>query len=135
LSRFQPFLLLLALAVAVALLPPPAWPQKPEAMRRIGILAVGVPPSPGDTKVSFPNLLKIEFFRLFHETLAKHGYAEGRNLAIEVRRDMYEQLPALARELEQMKVEVIWVLGTQAGRIVQGLVKRGPTRCLSTAIR
>ena len=116
------FLSFAAAIVAIAmLLPQDAWPQKPEAMRRIGILLVGKPPSPGP-----PKLPPVEFFRVFHETLAKHGYVEGKNLAIEPRIGEYEQLPALAKELEQLKVNVIWVLGTRAGRIVQGLVKRTP---------
>lgn len=106
--------------------PQDAWPQKPEAMRRIGILGVGIPPAPGEAKPSFPPLLKIEFFRAFHETLSKQGYVEGKNLAIEFRRGDYEQMPALAKELEQLKVEVIWVLGTLASRIVQKQVKRTP---------
>ena len=70
---------------------------------------------------------------MFHETLAKHGYVEGKNLAIEPRRGEYEQLPALAKELEQLKVEVIWVIGTRAGRIVQSLVKRTPLVVYSCA--
>jgi len=110
------------LAVAIGLfLPQDADAQKPEAMRRIGILRPGVPPSTGAHKLP-PN----EFFRVFQETLAKHGYVEGKNLAIESRIDEYEHLPALAKELEQLKVEVIWVIGTRAVRIVQGLVKRTP---------
>ena len=113
---------LLALIVSIALvLPQDAWPQKPEATHRIGILLPGRPPSTGAPKVP-----PTEFFRVFQETLAKHGYVEGKNLAIEPRIGEYEQLPALAKELEQLKVEVIWVVGTRAGRIVQGVVKRTP---------
>lgn len=117
----KPFLLLALIAAIALLLPHDAWPQKPEAMRRIGILLPGRPPSAGA-----PKLPPIEFFRVFQETLAKHGYVEGKNLAIEPRIGEYEHLPALAKELEQLKVEVIWVIGTRAVRIVQGLVKRTP---------
>lgn len=117
----NPFLLFILIAAIALLLPQDAWPQKPEAMRRIGILGVGKLPSP-----DAPKLPPVEFFRVFQEALAKHGYVEGKNLVIEVRRGEYEQLPALAKELEQLKVEVIWVLGTQAGRIVQRVVKRTP---------
>ena len=122
----KPLLFLTLIAAIALLLPQNAWPQKPEAMRRVGILAGGIPPSPGAPQPAFSALLKIEFFRLFQETLAKRGYVEGKNLAIEVRRGGYEQLPALAKELERQKVEVIWVLGTKAGRVVQGVVKRTP---------
>ena len=118
--------LLIALIAAIALLlPQDAWAQTPEAMRRVGILLVK-PPSPDAPKLSFTALLKISYFRAFQETMAAHGYVEGKNLAIELRDGGYEQLPALARDLERRKVDVIWVLGTRAGRIVQKLVKRTP---------
>jgi putative ABC transport system substrate-binding protein len=119
------FLSLALLAATALLLPQDAWPQKPEAMRRIGILAAA-PAAPDAPQPAFAALLKIDFFRLFRETLVKHGYVEGRNLAVEFRRGEYEQLPALAKELEELKVELIWVLGTRAGRIIQKAVKRTP---------
>jgi len=113
---------LLTLIAAIALLlPQDAWPQKAEATRRIGMLLPGIALPPGA-----PRPPPSEFVRVFKETLAKHGYVEGKNLAIEPRIGAYEQLPALAKELERLKVEVIWVIGTRAGRIVQGLVKRTP---------
>jgi len=117
----KPFLLLALVAAIALLLPQDARPQKPEAMRRIGVLLPGIPPSPGAHK-----LPPIDLFRVFPETLAKRGYLEGKNLSIDVRIGEYEQLPSLAKELEQRKVELIWVVGTRAGRIVQGLVKRTP---------
>jgi len=122
----NPFSLLVFIAAIALLLPQDAWPQKSEAMRRIGVLYPGRPPSPDAPQPSLSTLLKVEFFREFHVNLAKHGYVEGKNLAIELRRGEYEQLPALAKELEQLKVEVIWVIGTRASRIVQSLVKRTP---------
>ena len=117
----RPFLLPALVAATALLLPQNAWPQKQEAMHRIGVLLPGRPPSTG-----VPKLPPFGFFRVFQETLPKHGYVEGKNLAIETRIGEYEQLPALAKELEQQKVEAIWVVGTRAGRIVQGLVKRTP---------
>jgi putative ABC transport system substrate-binding protein len=119
------FLSLALLAASALLLPRDAWPQKPETMRRVGILAAA-PAAPDAPQPAFSALLKIEFFRLFQETLARRGYVEGKNLAVEFRRGEYEQLPALAKELEQLKVELIWVLGTRAGRIIQKAVKRTP---------
>ena len=118
-----PFLpLIAALAAAIALLvPQDAWPQKPEVMRRIGILAIGRPLAPGA-----PPPALTEGGRVFRESLAKHGYVVGKNLAIESRIGEYEHLPALAAELERLKVEVIWVIGTRGARIVQGLVKSTP---------
>ena len=117
----KPFLLLTLIAAIALLLPQDAWSQKPEAMRRIGILIPGRPPAP-----DAPKPPPSEGGRVFFDVLAKQGYVVGKNLAIEFRRGEYEQLPVLAKELEQLKVEVIWVIGTRAGRIVQGLVKRTP---------
>ena len=117
----KPFLLLAFIAAIALLLPQDAWPQKAEAMRRIGVLRPGIALPPGAPKPP-PN----EFVRVFEETLAGHGYVQGKNLTIESRIGAYEQLPALAKELERLKVEVIWVIGTRAGRILQGLVKRTP---------
>jgi putative ABC transport system substrate-binding protein len=117
----KPFLLLALVGAISLLLPPDAWPQKPEAMRRVGILVPGRPPAPDAPKPP-PN----EFVRVFLDTLAKHGYVAGKNLAIEVRIGEYERLPALAKELEQLRAEGIWVIGTRGTRIVQEAVKRTP---------
>ncbi|NRF67096.1 ABC transporter substrate-binding protein [Aquincola sp. S2] len=117
----KPFLLLLLIAAIAFLLPRDAWPQKAEAMHRIGILVPGKPPAP-----DAPKPPPSELVRVFQETLAKQGYVEGKNLTIELRIGEYERLPALARELERLKVEVIWVIGTRAVRIVQEVVKRTP---------
>ena len=119
----SPFLLFIAVLVAAIalMLPQDAWPQKPEAMRLIGILAIGRPPAPD---APLPPLT--EFGRVFRESLAKHGYVVGKNLTIETRVGEYEHLPGLAAELERLKVEVIWVIGTRGARIVQGVVKRTP---------
>lgn len=119
----SPFLLFIAVLVAAIalMLPQDTWPQKPEAMRLIGILAIGRPPAPD---APLPPLT--EFGRVFRESLAKHGYVVGKNLTIETRVGEYEHLPGLAAELERLKVEVIWVIGTRGARIVQGVVKRTP---------
>ena len=42
----KPFLFLALITAIALLLPQDAWPQKPEAMRRIGVLGIGKPPSP-----------------------------------------------------------------------------------------
>ena len=115
------FLSLALIAAIALLLPADAWPQKPEAMRRIGILVPGTPPSPGAPKPP-PS----ELVRVFQETLARNGYVEGKNLTTEFRIGEYEKLPSLAKELEQLKVEAILVIGTRGVRIVQGVVKRTP---------
>ncbi len=103
-------------AMALLLLPHEARSKEADAMRRIGVILVGSPPSADAPRAP----------RVFREALAKHGYAEGKNLVIETRIGDYGRLPALAKELEREKVELIWVLGTRAGRIVQEHVKRTP---------
>jgi putative ABC transport system substrate-binding protein len=117
---FLPFVAVLG-AAFVLMLPQDTWSQKPEAVRRIGILRVGVPLAAGA-----PLPPPTEFRRVFGETLAKHGYVAGKNLIVDTRVGEYEHLPALAAELEELKVEVIWVVGTRAARIAQGIVKRTP---------
>jgi putative ABC transport system substrate-binding protein len=64
--------------------------------------------------------------RAFVDRLADHGYIEGKNLVIEARFGRYEQLAELAAELVRLKVDVISVFGTMAGRIVSAAVKETP---------
>ena len=110
------FLLPALIAATALLLPSDAWSKETDAMRRIGVLLVGQPSSSEPPRVG----------RTFHESFAKHGYVEGKNLVVDVRMGWYEHMPALAKELEQRKVDLIWVMGTRAGRIVQEVVKRTP---------
>lgn len=120
--RRNAVLAIAGLLVVFCLLPSrDAWSQKPEAMRRIGILLPGKPPESGTTDIP-----AVDLFRIFLETLAKRGYVRGKNLSAEFRVGEYEQLPALAKELERLKVEAIWVIGTRGTRIVQEAVKRTP---------
>lgn len=114
-------LAVLAFAAAAAAFSAEAIAQKPDAVRVIGTLLVGRPPPPGAPPPP-PNPAG----RMYRDTLAKHGYVVGKNLRIETRIGEYEHLPALAAELERLKVEAIWVVGTKGARIVQGVVKRTP---------
>lgn len=115
-------LVLAGLVAASCLLPPrDAWAQRSEAMRRIGILLPGKAPETGT-----PEVPAVDLFRVFLETLAKRGYVQGKNLAVEFRIGEYEQLPALAGELGRLGVEAFWVIGTRGTRIVQQAVKRTP---------
>lgn len=113
-------LLLVAFLAAMALLPRIGWAQKPERMSIVGVIL------PGTQTVRQDRLPKAEFFTAFLDSLAKRGYVEGKNLAIQLRVGPYERLPELARELEQQRVAGIWVGGTRAARIVQEVVKRTP---------
>lgn len=68
--------------------------QQPQKMRRIGYLALTVPP---------------EVQQLWRELLCRAGYEEGRNLTVEWRsaEGQAGRLPALADELARLNVELI----------------------------
>jgi putative ABC transport system substrate-binding protein len=75
------------------------WPLAVRAQRSmpvIGVLVVGIRGSE-------------KFWRLFQEDLSKRGYVEGKTVRFEFRSDQgkLDQLPALARDLAQLKPDVI----------------------------
>ena len=122
-SRY--LLLFASIAAAIALaLPHDAAAQKAGAVRRIGVLIVSRPLPPGEPPPTMPPPDPVT--NPFTYRLAQRGYVEGRNLKIERRFGEYEQLPAFARELQKLKVEVICVWGTRGARIVQQIVKTTP---------
>lgn len=94
------------LAAALALLSDDAWSRDAQKVHRIGVLQIGKPRPPAESSVATVAPTPANAFTW---SLAKHGYVEGRNLAIERRWGEYEHLPALAAELEKLKVEVIGV--------------------------
>ena len=61
-------------------------------------------------------------FDLFRARLADKGYVEGKNLIIEQRFAdcRYDRMPGLAADLVQVPVDVLFTMGTRAGRIVAG---------------
>ena len=79
--------------------------QQPLRKVRIGVLSSGDNPSEPS--------LRLEAFR---RELRERGWVEGRNLSIEWRlaEGKNERLPALASELIQCKVDVIFTLNTPA---------------------
>jgi len=121
-NRFLPLVATVVSAIVV-FVSQTAWSQQPEAMRRIGILFISRPQPPGKPPPPPP---PSPTFDAFHQSLARHGYIEGKNLKIERRYGEYGQLPGLLKELKKLKVEVISVLGTRAARIVQQLEKSTP---------
>jgi hypothetical protein len=58
----------------------------------------------------------------------KLGYVEGKNVVFEEKFAgcQYERMAGLARDLVQVPVDVLFVMGTRAGRIVAGAVKTTP---------
>jgi putative ABC transport system substrate-binding protein len=90
--------------------------QKGSGVARIGWLEVC---TPGPRR---PN------FDLFRAGLAQLGYLEGKNITFEQRFAdcQYDRMPALAAELVQAPVDVIFTMGTRAARIVAGAVRTTP---------
>src|SRR5262245_7094115 len=84
--------------------PRPAAAQPAGKTYRIGFLLATTP-----TDAAYARLVEA-----FRQGLREVGYVEGRNIVIEYRYggEQYERLVALARELVQLKVEVIVSHGT-----------------------
>src|SRR5262245_15942334 len=77
-------------------------------LHRIGVLWPGAAPPPG---------ARMEWFR---QGLRESGYVEGQNVAIDLRyAEAAERLRALAGELVQLKVSVIYTAGDLAPKIAQ----------------
>jgi len=77
-------------------------------LHRIGVLWPGDVPPPG---------ARMEWFR---QGLRESGYVEGQNVAIDLRyAEAAERLRALAGELAQLKVSVIYTAGDLAPKIAQ----------------
>ena len=95
----------LAASPAMVFIPKSAYAQQPAAPRRIGVLLVGFSPESKEAQQ-------------FRQGLQDAGYAEGRDVVIEWRfaSGDYSQVPALATDLVQSKVEVIVVESTVAAQ-------------------
>jgi putative ABC transport system substrate-binding protein len=106
------------LALVVSLL---AIPTSLQAQRAVGISRVGW------LEVCGPGPRR-PHFDIFRAHLAEQGYVEGKNLIIEQRFAdcRYDRMPGLAADLVQIPVDVLFTMGTKAGRIVAGTVKTTP---------
>jgi putative ABC transport system substrate-binding protein len=95
---------------------PPAQAQRAVGISRVGWLEVC---RPGPRRPHFD---------IFRARLAEQGYVEGKNLIIEQRFAdcRYDRMPGLAAELVQAPVDVLFTMGTRAGRVVAGAVKTTP---------
>jgi putative ABC transport system substrate-binding protein len=102
--RKYSFMILSAMLFALSV---PAEAQQPAKVFRIGFMA-GVSPPPTE-----PSRSNIEAFR---HGLREFGYIEGKNVIIESRwaNGKLDQLPELAAELVDLKVDVIVTGGTPA---------------------
>ena len=109
----MPAVFALALAVMVSVPPTEAQAGK---MRRIGLLT---PRSPLDSA---------PWYEAFRQGLRKLGWVEGKNIHIEYRyaRGNRKRLPALAKELVNLKAEVIVTLANYTVRDVRQASKSIP---------
>jgi len=91
---------------------------QPARVYRIGMLRPTVPPDPGDV-----------LGRLFESSLRELGYDVGKNLLIEARYAHGEiaRLPALARELEQARVDLIFAVGRASVEAARSVAPSLPT--------
>ena len=108
---------LTVLALGASLLAiPTSQAQRAAGIARVGWLEVC---GPGPRRPHFD---------LFRARLADKGYVEGKNLIIEQRFAdcRYDRMPGLAADLVQVPVDVLFTMGTRAGRIVAGAVKTTP---------
>lgn len=109
----------LAAAICALLVPLAAEAQPAPGMHRVGLLSPASPPS----MAARVDALK--------QGLADLGYREGRNLTIEYRwaEGKDERLPALAAELNKMKVALILVHGVQAAQVARRASDAIPIVC------
>jgi putative ABC transport system substrate-binding protein len=107
---------ILALGAGLLALPTPLEAQKAGGISRVGWLEVC---QPGPRRPHFD---------IFRARLAAKGYVEGKNLIIEQRfADChYDRMPGLAAELVKLPVDVLFTMGTRAGRILAANVKTTP---------
>jgi putative ABC transport system substrate-binding protein len=113
---------ILGLLVTLAA-PLESWAQSTERVFKVGFVLARKPLPPNEPL----DVSKLgPMYKALMDRLAKHGYVEGKNLALEARFGDYEQLPAFAAEMVRLKVDVIFTTGGKAGRIVQGAVKTTP---------
>jgi putative tryptophan/tyrosine transport system substrate-binding protein len=81
-------------------------------MFRVGVLLPG-PPNPFIKDLVLPQLRDL-------------GYVEGKNLIVEYRNVPPSAVPAAARELVQMKVDLIWAAASSGVRAAVGATKKIP---------
>jgi ABC-type uncharacterized transport system substrate-binding protein len=98
-----------------------AWPLALSAQEGSTVPVIGYLESAGVS----PDSTNFDHFR---KALAQAGYVEGRNVAIEFRRadNQYDRLPALAAELVNRGVAVIFASTSNAAQAAKGATARIP---------
>ena len=102
----------LALLAAGASLPGPAAAQPAGRVYRLGILAPTAAPPPSE---------QTSAVRLIPKALREMGYATGRDLVVDVRyaEGRLDRLPALARDLVRLRMDVIVAISASAALAVK----------------
>ncbi|HSL51468.1 MAG TPA: ABC transporter substrate-binding protein [Candidatus Deferrimicrobiaceae bacterium] len=102
----------LALLAAGVTPPPPAAAQPAGRVHRLGILAPTAPPSSSEQNTAVI---------LIPKALREMGYAPGRDLVVDVRyaEGRLDRLPALARELVRLRMDVIVAISASAALAVK----------------
>ncbi len=115
--KFCRAVLLVALGLGLLAAPLAAEAQQPAKVPRIGFLG-------GSPATGFPN----NYLEAFRQGLRELGYVEGRNITIEYRwaEGKYDRLPALAAELVQLKVDVIFAFATPPSQAAKQATKTIP---------
>ena len=108
--------MLVVVLVGLVSAPTSLHAQKATGISRVGWLEVC---GPGPRR---------PYFDIFRARLGELGYLEGKNLIIEQRFAdcRYDRMAALAAELGQIPVDVLFTMGTRAVRIVAQAVKTTP---------
>jgi putative ABC transport system substrate-binding protein len=95
------------------------------------VLAQCQAPTPAKTpRIGFvaPQGRSLPLFDAFRQGLAEHGYSEGHNVVIEPRfaEGQYDRFPAIFRELESDKVDIVAVTGAVTARAAKNAVTDTP---------
>jgi ABC-type uncharacterized transport system substrate-binding protein len=108
-----------ALAGGLLAAPRAADAQQEGKVYRLGILSATVPPAPSDRGVASLLVLAI---------LREMGYVEGQNLVVERRyaENQFDRLPSLARQLVELRMDVIFAVGNDAPGAVRAVSKSIP---------
>jgi putative tryptophan/tyrosine transport system substrate-binding protein len=105
--------------LAAGAVAPAAWAQPSARVHRIGILAPTAPPTrerPDATPLRIPRYLEDLGYVTGRTLIVEHRYASGR----------LQDLPALARDLVRLRVDVIVAIGSSAVRAIREVSARVP---------
>ena len=115
--------ILLALAASILLMPLDASAQTSAKVYRIGVLDMTAPDLRSPTQMAF------------YEELRQRGYVEGQNLVVERRNaaGQADQLPALARELVGLRLDLIVASSPQPNLAVKDATSTIPIVMVAVA--